>query len=364
MYETNSVTRVDDHTVNIEMPADRPFRILQITDTHFGFGPFSRRQDAMAEEAVRAIVRRGMPDLIIFTGDMFFPVFNKAGTVNNGKQAKRFLEFADSLNVPYAMVFGNHDAEFLSMKRRRELSAIFETGKNSLFLTGPENITGYSNEMITLSYGGIPQQALLLIDSNMYGKAWILSGYDCIHSDQTEYFLSQLQELKWSNPKLTAMAFFHMPVPEYEEAYFLLKHGDPYVTYHFGSIQEKHDHFGVTRKDCAFFREIRKEGTVRALFCGHDHLNDISMTWKGIRMTYGMAIDYLAYPRRSRMLTRRGGTLITCRPGSALSESNMDIRQIPLGEPVPARLRPLPACVELPPAFSEQDRRKLWPSEN
>ena len=47
------------------------------------------------------------------------------------------------------------------------------------------------------------------------------------------------------------------------------------------------------------------------MFCGHDHYNNLSVTYKGIRLTYGMSIDYLAMPGISEDTAQRGGTLIT-----------------------------------------------------
>lgn len=37
-------------------------------------------------------------------------------------------------------------------------------------------------------------------------------------------------------------------------------------------------------------------GSTSGFFCGHDHYNNASIEYKGIRLTYGMSIDYLAMP--------------------------------------------------------------------
>lgn len=306
-----SVIHTGIGTAEIPLPEGKDFRILQITDTHFGYGPFSRKQDAEGEHDVRSIVRKSRPDLILFTGDMIFPFFPKSGTLDNRKQVRRFLTFADSLKVPYSLVFGNHDAEMGARCSREELSKIFAAGRHSLFMAGPKHITGYSNSLLTLTEKDTPVLSLVLLDSNMYGDGWFFSGFDCIHEDQTAWALGQLKKLRARNANLSAMAFFHMPLPEYKEAYRLLKSGSGDVRYHFGSVLEPNEYFGITNRPCSFFRDIRNDGTIRWLFCGHDHLNTISMTWHGIRMTYGMSIDHLAYRHIERKYTQRGGTLIT-----------------------------------------------------
>lgn len=40
-------------------------------------------------------------------------------------------------------------------------------------------------------------------------------------------------------------------------------------------------------------------------------MNNILLTYKGIRLTYGLSIDYLAYPGIDKLTEQRGGTLIT-----------------------------------------------------
>ena len=51
-----------------------------------------------------------------------------------------------------------------------------------------------------------------------------------------------------------------------------------------------------------------------AVFCGHDHYNNFSIDYKGIRLTYGMSVDYLAYPGIYKEGTQRGCTIITFSP--------------------------------------------------
>jgi hypothetical protein len=61
------------------------------------------------------------------------------------------------------------------------------------------------------------------------------------------------------------------------------------------------------------------------MFCGHDHYNNTSIEYQGIRLTYGMSIDYLAMPGIARDTKQRGATLITTH-----KDSSFDIEQIPL----------------------------------
>jgi len=51
----------------------------------------------------------------------------------------------------------------------------------------------------------------------------------------------------------------------------------------------------------------------------------MSLEYKGIRLTYGMSIDYLAMPGIENDTAQRGAELITIHPDGA-----WDLKQIPL----------------------------------
>lgn len=55
-------------------------------------------------------------------------------------------------------------------------------------------------------------------------------------------------------------------------------------------------------------------GSTQAIFCGHDHKNNFSLDYKGIRLTYGMSVDYLAYPGIYKLGIQRGCTMISFYP--------------------------------------------------
>ncbi|MGN0505738.1 MAG: hypothetical protein ACI4FZ_04210, partial [Lachnospiraceae bacterium] len=173
------------------------------------------------------------------------------------------------------------------------------------------------------------------LDSNMYGEGgWFFSGFDRIREDQVEWCMERLNVLKQENPDMKAMAFFHMPLREFKEAYEKMKLGDRSVIYQHGSIAERNDHFGISRFPGTFFDRAVENGVIKWMFCGHDHLNTLSLIYRGIQMTYGMSIDYLGYKGIKNNYIQRGGTLITRK-----TDGNVDIRMVPLGAVVSTRVR-------------------------
>ena len=365
MYTGTDFRIAGPDTFEMMMPKGRDFKILQLTDLHMGFGLFSRRGDAQAKAAVTTLVERTQPDLIVFTGDTVFPFFFKTGTINNRRQARKFMEFMDMFRIPYAFVMGNHDTEMGSRIGRRRLGELWTKGEYSIFAAGPENIFGTGNYFINLipeeswadgrmtgtaaeplqsapsSYISRTPMALAFLDSNMYGDGWFFSGFDRIHTDQTDWCMKKLDELKSVNPSVRAMAFFHMPLKEFKDAYEQMKLGDTSIQYHFGGIGEKEDYFGISRYKGDFFERAHANDTIMAMFCGHDHLNSLSLTYKGIRMTYGMSIDYNGYKGIAKKQIQRGGTLIC-----VTDTGKVNVSPEPLSRVVSPRIRGMKELAE------------------
>lgn len=219
---------------------------------------------------------------------------------------------------------------------KEQLAEIFATGKYAVFTKGryehsPQNpITGVGNFVVDLTDDqGKLLLPLILLDSNMYGDGWFFSGFDRIHEDQTDWCMEKLNERK-----VPAMAFFHMPPAEFKEAYEKMKLGDHSVIYEHGSIGEKDEYFGISNRPPHFFEKAVDNGWLKWIFCGHDHLNTLSLTYKGIRMTYGMSIDYLGYSGIAKQYIQRGATLITRK-----TNGNIDITMVPLTTVVSTRVR-------------------------
>lgn len=328
MYKDNNFYKDKDDNFVLKITSDS-YKILQLTDLHFGFGILSKKQDKLGMDAVKQLIYKTNPDLIVLTGDSIFPYIIKSGTMNNIKQTKKLTEFMDSFKIPYTFVFGNHDVEIGSKGSKDQISDIILNGEYSIFDKGSKDLTGVGNYIIKLvSENEKLIAALAFLDSNMYRDGWFYSGFDCIRDNQTAWCMKELSDLKKENDNLKALAFFHMPLPEFKEAYEKMKLGDKSVTYNFGSIGEADDYFGISKYECNFFDECLKSDVVKGIFCGHDHLNNISLTYKGIMMTYGMSIDFLAYSNVKKTYVQRGGTLIKIHKDGSFNVSPVPLNSV------------------------------------
>lgn len=91
------------------------------------------------------------------------------------------------------------------------------------------------------------------------------------------------------------MVFFHIPLQQYKTAYELYEANSKEVKYYFGENNEKmFDKVCASEYPSKMFDTALRLGSTKAFFCGHDHYNNMSLEYKGIRLTYGMSIDYLA----------------------------------------------------------------------
>ncbi|MDR3293548.1 MAG: metallophosphoesterase, partial [Clostridiales bacterium] len=306
--------------------AGKAFRILLITDTHFGFGLFSKAADTKAERTIRALVEKTNPDLIVINGDLGYPIALFSGTNNNGKQAREISKIMESLSIPWTFVFGNHDVERISRNTKDQLADIYLKGKNCLFQKGSPNIDGIGNYTINLkNEDGGYNTALVFLDSNRYLSKGFYSGFDHVHDNQIEWYKSEITALSQKVGGIVpSLMFFHIPIKEFKDAWEKCYSGDKSVAYHHGFVGERDNYFGYPKTlETHIFDEVLKLGSTKGIFMGHDHLNTLSLTYRGIRLTYPMSIDYLAYREIAKKHTQRGGTLITIDDSSGFEIENI-----------------------------------------
>ena len=70
MYSDNRLQQINEDTFTFAIRKDEDFRILQLTDLHLGFGWLSRSKDTLAMDAVRQLIERSKPDMLVLTGVM------------------------------------------------------------------------------------------------------------------------------------------------------------------------------------------------------------------------------------------------------------------------------------------------------
>ena len=67
------------------------------------------------------------------------------------------------------------------------------------------------------------------------------------------------------------------------------------------------------------FETVLELGSTKAMFYGHDHLNNFVLEYKGVTLSYGYSVDYSAYAGIAKKGYQRGCAVITCSPDTSLS---------------------------------------------
>ena len=328
---------------------DGDFTVMQLTDVHIGGGVMSTQKDIWAMNAVASMVTTDKPDLVIVTGDVAYPVPFSSLSFNNYGPAKVFAAMMDKLGVYWTLAFGNHDTESYSYYTREEISAFYtevaKTSKYFLYQEGPKEVDGCGNQVIKVKgTDGVVTQALVTLDSHSYTDGDVIGimwKYDNIHQNQVDWYANKIAKINADNKAINAsaadvksLAFFHIPLVEYRDAWaeistaaanegksvseyqntenVIYKYGDKNEESGMNPIAKNGETYGVfcgMGEDNLF--ETGSEIGLQGTFCGHDHKNNFSVEYKGMRLTYGMSVDYLAYAGIWKEKSQRGCTLIT-----------------------------------------------------
>lgn len=254
---------------DLKFGEDKKFKIVQFTDVHWKADSIASEE---AGERMGEVLDAEKPDLVIFTGDV---IFGKPAD----KSMRCALEPTIKRGIPFAVTFGSHDDE-LGMSRK-ELYDFIKDMPGNLTST-VEGLSGVTNFILPVKASDGSKDAALLyvFDSHSYSTLKHLKGYGWIKHDQVQWYLNESKKFTESNggTPLTALSFFHIPLPEFHEA-----------------VQNEGSFLIGTRKEkaCApeintgLFAAMQEAGDVLGIFVGHDHVNDYAVSWKGIMLCYG-----------------------------------------------------------------------------
>lgn len=146
-------------SIPLQFRPDGTFTIAQFTDLHVGGG--KTELDARTLALTERIIETERPDLAVYSGDMLYG----KETVEPVATLRRIVEATERREVPFAVIFGNHDAE--GGATREELLEGIASCRMSLAEAGPPDIHGVGNYVIAVkaSYQEEPAALLYLFDS-------------------------------------------------------------------------------------------------------------------------------------------------------------------------------------------------------
>lgn len=284
---------------------DTAFTVLQVTDPHI---LNNAKKDAKAFKTITAMVETAKPDMIMVTGDI-------TSEKENYTAFKTFCTFMEKFQIPWGFVFGNHEGLDIKYEpgevsdpekiaNRETLSNYLESLEYCIYERGDETADGMGNYTYTVR--GADNQAimsLIMMDSHSYDE--VNGGYDHFYDNQIVWYENTVKQIAKAengdeSKVVPSLAFFHVPMQEYMTAYDEAKGTDNRV---WGFKFPKED--GTPAVDDQMFEKMVEMGSTKGCFAGHDHMNNFSVNYNGIRLTYGLSCDHNIY-----VVPFRGGTLI------------------------------------------------------
>lgn len=267
------------------------FKIAQFTDIHWD-QKSSKCEQTIA--SIQAVLEAEHPDVAMLTGDIV-----TAEPAEEGWNT--IIGLFEAAELPFAVMMGNHDGEVLPKDK------IYTRLRESPYFIGekgPVDIQGFGNYVIPVygSDGGDNPVALLYcLDSNDYPTIKEYGTYDWIHFNQIEWYRKQSAYYTKENggQLLPSLAFFHIPLPEYEE-----------IVGAETTLGEMKEHGGSARINTGFFASLIEMGDVMCTFVGHNHNDDCIGMLYGKGLAYGRVSGWSAYGD-----FERGGRIIELREG-------------------------------------------------
>ncbi|KAK7338182.1 hypothetical protein VNO77_18784 [Canavalia gladiata] len=293
------------------------FKILQVADMHYANGKRTHCLDVLYSQYascsdlnttyfLQRIILAEKPNFIVFTGDNIFG----HDTWDPAKSMDAAFAPAIASNIPWVAVLGNHDQEG-SLSREAVMRHIAGM-KNTLSKVNPPQvhiIDGFGNYNLEVEgvegtdFENKSVLNLYFLDSGDYSKVPFIPGYGWIKPSQQLWFQRTSEKLRKAymngpvpqKEPAPALAYFHIPLPEYAS----------FDSSNFTGV--KQENIGSASVNSGFFTTLVETGDVKAVFTGHDHVNDFCGKLADIHLCYAGGFGYHAYgkagwSRRARVV--------------------------------------------------------------
>jgi len=249
---------------------DSNFRIAQVTDIHLKEYPLTKNDQEILvdiEKGLRAL----NPDLIVITGDLL----NSFQNQHERQLLELFFHFLNRFDVPKAITYGNHDAEY--KMSRQDYDDLFEEIVELTVVRKHEKILGGLTQYCIEIFNQEKEleRVLYVMDSGKVSPSpnrtndWILPEQVLWFREASQKYIDMRNNL----------FFLHIPLPEYIYARENILNGQ---------IGEPNRLISASRINTGLFSELFFSKQIFGVFCGHNHLNNAELIWENIHLIYGL----------------------------------------------------------------------------
>ncbi len=296
---------------------DEDFKVIGFTDTHLDQN--RDKSDRTMEYIIRNIVNE-KPDLVVFVGD------NITGGLNYNRM-KKFGKTLEKLGVYWTCVLGNHEGDNRYSVTRKKMVRYFASLPHCLIeadekvTSDGEKVWGNGNHVINLASSKGITRSLFFIDGGAdlseedmekYREEYTTNGYDTsdyVKSSQIKWYEETVEDIRVKNnaeKPIVSVIFDHIPVPEYKIAYEEIT-GETEVTQNVPEYNVKNGNgdfimMGQRREgvccpghNSGLFDAVLRAGSTDLMVCGHDHINDYVLSYKGVVLSYNVPSGYSGY---------------------------------------------------------------------
>lgn len=273
-------------TVTVKKADDSNFKVLMFTDIHLDGK--NETSNMTVENLVKDITKE-KPDLVILGGDNVTSGLNRT-------RSKQLGQIFEQLGVYWAGVIGNHEGDNGSSISRTEMMNIFTSFDHCLMLKGPDDIWGDCNYSLNiLNSDDTLKKTFYFLDTGNDALPELIEKYNVKDEDRHLYDGVKEDQIKWYSDKVVetvdkygdneSIMVVHIPL-------FQMREAAETETYLYGDKRE-----GVCSScyDTGLFDAIKAGGSTKAVYFGHDHVNNFAIELDGITLSYIEQSGYGSY---------------------------------------------------------------------
>lgn len=304
VWQQSDEFNIDD-VATISKEKGKDFVILNLADVQLCDLEDIFRMPTIKKE-IRYLVDAVKPDLITLTGDQTWSNENFISLTS-------LIRWLESFGIPYAPVFGNHDygnEKNSAVLGQNKCCDLYESAKNCLFKRGPTNIGTLGNYVFNVVEDGKIFKTVYMLDSGYEDKitdgqkAWALWNAEGIKAACGYY------------PE--SLAFMHKPLPEYRLAYYDYPSGETQA------IGDVHVHYSLYGSAQNGFFDLAKSINVKDIVCGHQHGNNFTLLYSGVRLTFALKTGELGGFYQDESVYLNGATVLRLGQETTIENVFMD----------------------------------------
>ena len=296
----------EDGYATVYVPDDRPAKVLLIADPQLD--PTHKYKiegssNKLTITFLEKLIDAADPDFVIIAGDLAISGFH-----NNWQYFCTIADIFEERQLPWTFVFGNHDCQSwavsklsskysiaMQMTKPKFIEAVHSRYQYCLIYSGPCE-DGYGNHVVNVrNTQGKLLNTFINLDC-VYNNEDESGGSNALVSqEQTDYYASVVESLSAAEGHtIPSILVRHVMLQEARTGWQRAKQKKEDSTIYWGNCLEWT--YTKQKVKSPIFNTIKRLGSTKAIFFGHDHSNDGSVEYQGIRMTFiphsGMAHNY------------------------------------------------------------------------